>query len=578
MPSYPSPIPAPIYDSDESSQHSNDSSNYLSSTFNQYTRLSYSPKFNLNTTNQILPISINFDDNEDNFININTTTPTKILNSKKSKKRKHTNNNVYEYQTPNQSPYTRRKNLDYVQQQQITIQTPKTQRRSHYKQNQSSTNNNNSSLTFSNLININPFKTKHHYYTRLVAKKQSLLIPSLKNLFIQRYEQEFHYELCLGYGEYSYVYLCKNRLDGLNYAIKISKNSLIGTCYEQQAWREICAYASLTTHENLIRYYSAWIENDGKFFLQLEYCNGGSLDELIEKNRLNNKYLNEDILQDILHQLSDVLTFMHNNDLAHLDIKPSNIMLCYNINNEILYKLTDLGHVNQISLCQIDNDGDCRYLPLEILQKSNINNLYLDKCDIYSLGLTLYVCGTNYIMPKQGNEWQQIRLNISNYLYTITQCSKQFNELIIERMCNIDPKRRPSAYELLLDPQVNPATPTSREYLRHSLKQERQKNLLLNRKLFNQFLLTNTSDLQILPTYNNDINNSDLQLQQNFHSPTQLTPNNNNNSRILLVNTPGCSTNINQSITSPISCSTLTMKQQVKLSGTNMGRCYSSII
>ncbi|CAF3432698.1 unnamed protein product, partial [Rotaria sp. Silwood2] len=162
------------------------------------------------------------------------------------------------------------------------------------------------------------------------------------------------------------------------------------------------------------------------------------------------KYLNEDILKNILHQLSDVLTFIHNNDLAHLDIKLSNIILCYYKDNEILYKLTDLGHISQISLYKIDNDGDCRYLALEILQKFNRNNLYLDKCDIFSLGLTLYVCGTNYIMSKQGNEWQQLRLNISQYLYSITHCSKQFNELISERMCNIDPKRRASAYEVSL--------------------------------------------------------------------------------------------------------------------------------
>ncbi|CAF0917640.1 unnamed protein product [Rotaria sordida] len=567
MPSYPSPIPAPIFDSDESdvaSQQSNDSSNYLSLQFNQYTRLSFSPQ-------------LNFDDNQDNFIYNNSieSTPTKITNST-NRKRKRTNDK-FEYQTPNQSPYTRRKNLDYTQQ--ITIQTPKIQRRSRNNQNQSPYINksSSSSLTFTDLININPFKTKHHYQTRLVKKTQLLL----KNFFIQRYEQEFHYELCLGSGEFSYVYLCKNRLDGLNYAIKISKNSLIGTSYEQQAWREICAYAYLSSHENLIRYYSGWIENDGKFFLQLEYCNGGSLDELIEKNRYDNKYLNEDILKNILHQICDVLTFMHKNDLAHLDIKPSNIMLCYYKNHEILYKLTDLGHVSQISLNYIDNDGDCRYLPLEILQKSSkINNLYLDKCDIYSLGLTLYVCGTNYIMPKQDNEWEEIRLNISKYLYTIKQCSKQFNQLIFERMCNIDPKQRPSAYELLIDPLVNPTIPTSRECLRHSLKQEREKNLLLNRKLLDQYILTNTSDLQTLPVYN-DINNSDIQLQQNFHSPIPqytLTPN--NNSRILLINTPGCSTNINQSIASPISCSTLTIKQQQSKSTSSspLRQCYSSVI
>lgn len=84
-----------------------------------------------------------------------------------------------------------------------------------------------------------------------------------------------------------------------------------------------------------------------------------------------------------------------------------------------------------------------------------------------------------------------------------------------------------------------------------------------------------------MPLYSNDVNPNDIR----SHSPIQsitvpqqyiLTPN--NNSRTLLVNTPGCSTNLNQSIGSPVSCSTLAMKQQVKLAGSNMFRYYSSII
>ncbi|MCC7159888.1 MAG: hypothetical protein IT281_10170 [Ignavibacteria bacterium] len=117
---------------------------------------------------------------------------------------------------------------------------------------------------------------------------------------------------------------------------------------------------------------------------------------------------------------------------------------------------------------------------------------------------------------------------------------------------------------------------------RHTLKQERDKNLLLNKKLLDQYILTNTSDLQTLPLYSTDINNSDIR----SNSPTQstlvpqyqytLTPT--NNSRVILVNSPGCSTHLNQSVTSPVSCSTLAMKQQVKLAGSVMFRYYSSII
>jgi hypothetical protein len=105
-------------------------------------------------------------------------------------------------------------------------------------------------------------------------------------------------------------------------------------------------------------------------------------------------------------------------------------------------------------------------------------------------------------------------------------------------------------------------------FFRHNLKQEREKNLSLNKKLLDHYLLTNPSDLQILLSYTND---SNIQSQQGF-SPTRSTPNDNS------PNTPNCSINLNQSITSPTHCGSLIMKQQVKLAGSNMFRHYSSII
>jgi wee1-like protein kinase len=169
-------------------------------------------------------------------------------------------------------------------------------------------------------------------------------------------------------------------------------------------------------------------------------------------------FTHEQQLKQILHQISDALAFMHAQDLAHLDIKPANIMCCQRSihlddeedNDDMIYKLTDLGHVSQISLSSMEEDGDSRYLALEALQKSNSKQINLAKCDIFSLGLTLYVCATNREMPKQGNEWQQLRLNITQYLRSISHCTNQFNELLLGRMCNLDPNQRPSAYEVSL--------------------------------------------------------------------------------------------------------------------------------
>lgn len=114
---------------------------------------------------------------------------------------------------------------------------------------------------------------------------------------------------------------------------------------------------------------------------------------------------------------------------------------------------------------------------------------------------------------------------------------------------------------------------------------------MLNKKLLSHYLLTNSSDLQTLPTGMND---TSIQYPQSYPSPTQstLVPQHqyastpNENSRVLLINTSNTSAystitpslNLNQSFASPARGGSLATKQPTKIIGSNMLRHYSSII
>ena len=64
-------------------------------------------------------------------------------------------------------------------------------------------------------------------------------------------------------------------------------------------------------------------ERNNTYYYSMEYCGGGSLDELIKKHH----GLNVDEAMTYFRQIAGAVSFMHENRMLHLDLKPSNIML-----------------------------------------------------------------------------------------------------------------------------------------------------------------------------------------------------------------------------------------------------------
>ena len=84
-----------------------------------------------------------------------------------------------------------------------------------------------------------------------------------------------------------------------------------------------------------------------------------------------------------------------------------------------MYKIGDLGHVTKISAPSVDDEGDCRYLPKEVLQQVTLlfflwsaltcqNFAHIAKADIFSLGMTAYEAATLVELPKNGPDWHQV--------------------------------------------------------------------------------------------------------------------------------------------------------------------------
>uniref|UniRef100_A0A8C7E9K3 non-specific protein-tyrosine kinase n=1 Tax=Nothoprocta perdicaria TaxID=30464 RepID=A0A8C7E9K3_NOTPE len=318
-------------------------------------------------------------------------------------------------------------------------------------------------------VNINPFTPES--YRQMIflpngKRKAKGEYPLKESNMVSRYKKEFLELEKIGVGEFGSVYKCIKRLDGCVYAIKRSKRPLAGSSDEQLALREVYAHAVLGHHPHVVRYYSAWAEDD-HMIIQNEHCNGGSLQDALLENAKLGRYFPEAELKEILLQVSMGLKYIHNSGLVHLDIKPSNIFICHKLvvqgpagqeesdsedefSSGVVYKIGDLGHVTSITNPQVE-EGDSRFLANEILQEQYC---YLPKADIFALALTIALAAGTGPLPHNGAMWHHIRKG--NIPPIPQKLPHNFLELL-KLMIHPDPVKRPSATALTKHPVLRPS-------------------------------------------------------------------------------------------------------------------------
>ncbi len=120
----------------------------------------------------------------------------------------------------------------------------------------------------------------------------------------------------------------------------------------------------------------------------MEYIGGGELFDKIAQQ--SNNVFSEEIAAYYMKKLFNALNHMHSQGVVHRDIKPENIMLTKD--GEL--KLIDFG-LSQI--CKVRQKmesiaGTPYYISPEVL-----DGHFDQKCDIWSLGVLLYVFMSGYL-------------------------------------------------------------------------------------------------------------------------------------------------------------------------------------
>ena len=122
---------------------------------------------------------------------------------------------------------------------------------------------------------------------------------------------------------------------------------------------------------------------------EMEYVDGETLTDRLTKHP---EYFNKQNTEKFLHQLLDVVSYLHSHQVLHLDLKPENIMLT-RINSDV--KLTDLGCCYTDTF--IDTQGRTNnFAAPEQLSGSNVD----ERTDIYAIGKILQLLPNHHIYNK----------------------------------------------------------------------------------------------------------------------------------------------------------------------------------
>ncbi len=139
------------------------------------------------------------------------------------------------------------------------------------------------------------------------------------------------------------------------------------------------------THPNIVKVIDFFEANNTCYYV-MEYCEGGSLDELIVKK----KHLDERECVYYIRQIASALDYMHKNKMLHLDLKPGNIVLRKD-GNAVLIDFGLSKQYDQNGKPETSTNiglGTPGFAPIE--QSNYDGSSFPLTMDIYALGATLY--------------------------------------------------------------------------------------------------------------------------------------------------------------------------------------------
>ncbi|ETR68768.1 MAG: Serine/threonine protein kinase [Candidatus Magnetoglobus multicellularis str. Araruama] len=230
----------------------------------------------------------------------------------------------------------------------------------------------------------------------------------------KRFVREYEILSVIGDGGMGKVFLARHEYLG-NFAIKMLASQLNHDKSFRARFIEEAKIHFKLVHDNIVRIHTL-IEDRGRLFLVMEYVDGGSLDELIQKNGKLTENQAISIFQDVLKGLD----YAHRKGIIHRDIKPSNIL----VSSDGTAKIMDFGIAITADGKRMTKTGTTLgtswYMSPEQIQTPKAID---HRSDVYSMGAILYEMLSGNVPFEGENDFHIYQQHVNNPPKKIECCS-----------------------------------------------------------------------------------------------------------------------------------------------------------
>lgn len=217
-------------------------------------------------------------------------------------------------------------------------------------------------------------------------------------------------------GKFAAVRKCTHKETGVDYAAKFIRKRRRAMDLRQDILHEVAVLKIAAYSARIVSLHEVY-ETPTEMALILELAAGGELQRVLDTE----EGLQESHAIRVMRQILEGLSFLHDNNIAHLDLKPQNLLLTGSY-PDCDIKLCDFG-ISRVIRSGVEVReilGTPDYVAPEILSYEPINLA----TDIWSVGILAYVLLSGY-SPFGGDTKQETFCNIS-------QCCLNFPDELFE--------------------------------------------------------------------------------------------------------------------------------------------------